>query len=64
MLPAPPGAGLGEAAGRAPASMTTMPETAPRSTAGQCAIAPHPAAGRVPVMWRRQVVVQAAVPAV
>ena len=52
MLPAPPGAGLGAAASRAPASMTTMPVTVPRSTAGQCAIVLHPAAGRGPVMWR------------
>ncbi len=39
MLPAPPGAGLGETAGRPPASMTTMPETVPRSNAGHVAAA-------------------------
>ena len=49
MLPAPAGAGLGKAIGRAPASPTTRPKTICRSRAGQYAIARHPRAGHAPV---------------
>ena len=49
MLPARPGAGLGKAVGRVPASPTTTPKTICRSRAGQYAIARHPRAGHAPV---------------